>query len=163
MGRQADEIVILRRFPGYLRLHVPPLIYSGKAAYLLERELLGADGVRKVSVKKELGKLSVHFDNVMTPEAAILLLIDRIATPLLREDQQGTYEKTLAEVEIAQKKRLARKVVVAVILAYLLKIHWRLITRRWIRDPVRYWAPLTTLAVLIYIHRKHIKGAVEFA
>lgn len=162
MVRQANEIVILRRFPGYVRLHIPPLIYSGKAAYLLESELLTIDGIRKVAIKKELGKLSVHFDNVLVPESQVFLAINRIATPLLREDQQGVYEKTIVDVEAARRKRIARKIVVAVILTYLVKIHWRLVSRRWIRDPVRYWAPLMTLGVLIYIHRKQLKGAVDF-
>ena len=143
-----------------MRVHIPPLIYSAKAGYLLEKELRALDGVRKISIKKELGKMSVHYDSVMASERHLFLAIDRVATPLIREDQQASYEKTLAEVESAQLKRLARKATVTVILAYLVNIHWRLISRKWMRDPITHWPKLASIGVLIYIHRKHIKGGV---
>lgn len=161
--RSASEIVILRRFPGYLRLHIPPLIYTGKAAYLLEKALLAMDGIRKVSIQKQLGKLSIHFDEVLTQERAVLLVVNEVATPLLRGDEQPLYEKTLAEVENVERKLIARKVVVAAILAYLLKVHWRLLSRKWIQDPVAHWPKLVSIATILYIHRKHIKGAVTIA
>lgn len=121
------------------------------------------DGIRKVSIQKEFGKLSIHFDEILTPERTVLLVVDGVATPLLRSDEQPQYEKTLAEVDMAERKRLARKVVVAAILAYLINVHWRLLSRKWIQDPVAHWPKLVSIAAILYIHRKHIKGAVTIA
>lgn len=160
VGRAADEILILRRFSGYLRLHVPALVYSAKASYLLERALSAVDGVRKVGIKKELGKLSIYYDSILTPEREILLAVDLVATPLLKSDQQEVYEKTMVQVEDARRRMLARKAVVVVIVWYLVDIHWTLI-RRWVRNPIRHWPKLLTIVVLIYLHRKQLKGAVS--
>lgn len=158
--RQADEILILRRFGGYLRLHIPALIYSGKAAYLLERGLTALEGVRKIAIKKETGKLSVYYDEVMAPESEILLAVDKVATPLLSSDHAEIYKKTMAEVESAERRRLMEHAVVAGVLVYLLKIHWRLITRYWLRNPIRYWPEILAIASLIYLHRRQIRGVV---
>ena len=160
--RKADEILILRRFSGYLRLHIPALIYNPKASLLLEKELSAFDGVRKVNVKKEMGKLSLHYDSILTLESSLLLLIDRIATALLRSDRQESYEKVMAEVEKARQRRLVRKAAVTVIMIYLIKIHWKYIARQWVQDPIRHWPKLATIGVLLYVHRKHIQGALSF-
>lgn len=162
MDRRADEILILRRFPGYLRFHIPPLIYSAKAAHLIEKSLLAIEGVRRVMLKKEMGKVSVYFDAVMVPENQVFLKIDEVATPLLKRDQQESYEKVVAQIEDARRRRLIRKATVTVILAYLVKVHWRLVSRYWIRDPIRHWPKLASIGVLIYIHRKHIREAPNF-
>ena len=159
MAQRAHEIAILRRVPGYARLHIPPLIYSGKAAFLLERELLAIDGVRRVTIKKELGKVSIHYDPVLADEREILLTVDRIATPLVREDQVENYHRTLKSVLTHRRKRLVGKAVVSVLLIYLVKLHWRLLTQRWLRNPLKYWAELGAIGALIYLHRKQIRGA----
>lgn len=162
MSRRADEILILRRFSGYLRLHIPPLIYSPKASLLVQKKLLAFDGVRKVDIKKELGKISVHYDPIVVPEKGLLLAIDEVASPLLRHEEQESYERVVTDIERARQKRLMRKAVVAVILIYLLRIHWRLLTQRWLRDPVNHLPTLLAIATLIYIHRKHIKEVPSF-
>lgn len=162
MLRQANEILILRRFPGYSRFHIPALIYSAKASYLLEKGLSAIDGVRKVTIKKNIGKISVYYDTVLTPEGEIFLAMDRIATPLLKGDQQESYEKIMTDVEVARKRRLVRKIAVSAILIYLAKVHYHLMVRQWLKDPIRHAPKLASIAILIYIHRKHIKAAPNF-
>ena len=159
--RQADEILILRRFDGYVRLHIPPVLYSGKAASILEKGLR-KEGVRKVNITKNLGKVSVFYDTLAVLEKEILLIVDKLMTPLLKKDQQEFYEKTLVDMEQLRNRRLLRKAVVSVILIYLIRVHWRLISRSWIRDPVTHWPKLVSIGVLLYIHRKHIREAPNF-
>ena len=162
MDRRSDEILILRRFSGYLRFHIPPLIYSPKSSHLLQKKLLSLEGVRKVTIKKELGKLSVHYDAILVRERDVLVAIDEVSTRLLKRVDRESYEVVLSDAEKAHQRRLIRKAVVTVILVYLVRVHWRLISQQWVRDPVTHWPKLLAIATLLYIHRKHIREAPNF-
>jgi len=158
-NRQADEILLLRRVPGYLRAHLPPLIYDAKAARVIDAELREVEGIRKVSINKQLGKVTIHYDTLVASERDLIFLIDRVITPLLQTAKQELYENTLRAVTTSETKRVVRKVVVVVILVYLVDLHWSLMGY-WLRTPVKSWAKLATVGAMIYMHRNHIKGGL---
>ncbi|MBI4403772.1 MAG: hypothetical protein HY537_06410 [Deltaproteobacteria bacterium] len=156
MTKRSDEILILRRFPGYLRLHVPPLMYDAKASLLLQGELVKIEGVRKVDINKQGGRISVHYDVLVVKEGAILLEVNRIAAGLLKQEQQEAYEKIMKDVEAARVRTIANIAINSVVVAYLVKAHWMLIKHHWLRKPLKNLTPLSAIAVIIYLHRRQI-------
>lgn len=161
MNKHGHEILILRRMPGYLRLHIPPLVYDAKAGYLLNRELSKVVGVRKIRLKPEAARLSIHYDELAVKESTLLLKIDRIASGLLKAEQQSLFERTIANVARASRRKVASIIVNAVIIVYLIKAHWMLARHHWFRRPAKNWWPLTVIGMIIYLHRRQIKETVK--
>lgn len=140
---------------------MPPLVYDPKAGHFLDKELSAVVGVRKVNLNSEGAKLTVHYDGLAVTENTLLLLIDRVASGLLKAEHEGIFGRTIANVVRAQRRKLASIVANVVIIVYLIKAHWMLAKHHWFRRPVKNWWPLTVIAVTIFLHRRQLKETAK--
>lgn len=157
----SHEILILRRFGGYLRLHIPPVIYSPKIASQLQTALKNIKGVRRVFVKHNLGRVSVHYDKIFTSEKELLLLIDRIASPALDQSKHSLYEKTFSRSKREKRVRQIEKTVTWVTVAYLIRVHWMVARGHWFRRPLKNWLPWLSIIAAIYLHKRSLKRGLR--
>ena len=156
------EILVLRRASGYVRLHIPPLLYVRSLALQLERSLMGIKGVRQVRIHPALARLSVFYDPWIATDRPILLEIDRLATPLLSRMEPEKFELALQEQRRARLERLGGKAVQGVYLAALVGVHAYMF-RRWLLYPLRYWWAWGLIGFAIYTHRRQIRNIPQLS
>ena len=157
-----NEIMILYRRPGEFKLRLPPLSYSGKAAYSLQENLASAVGVEEIKIDESAATVCVSFDPASTTEKKLFLLIDQLIRPLLAKASDSDYQQVAQTQKWAKIKRLTFSAGVLLSLGYLAYIHARLFLR-WIFNPFRYWAPLAVVGFLIYSHRKVVARGLGMA
>jgi hypothetical protein len=156
-GTWPREILVLKRSAGYLRLHLPPLLYSPALATRLNRSLLALRGVRRVSTDRNLARLSVYYDPWLTDDRPILLEIDRQGTPLLQKSTPEAFTTALVEQRSARRAELAERGARVAYLGLLAWVHvW--VFRAALRRPLRLWWVWALLAFGIWTHRRQIKA-----
>ncbi|MES2642467.1 MAG: hypothetical protein V4850_23490 [Myxococcota bacterium] len=159
---ETREILVLRREAGYLRLHIPPLLYVAALATRLEKALLALKGVRRVVVDRTRARLSVFYDPWLTDDRPALLEVDRQATPQVPKMEILPFRDALAEQEKARRERLFGKVVQAAYLLALVWIHlW--VIRSWLRAPLRYWWGWGLLGFGVWTHRRQIRAIPQLS
>lgn len=151
------EILVLRRAKGYLRLHLPPLMYMPTLARTLERGLIALKGVRRVKVDRGRARLSVFYDPWLTDDRPALLEIDRQATPALETMAPASFEKLLVKQYVTRRKRLAGKAVKASYLGAVVWVHWYLL-HRWLDRPLRFWWAWSLIAFGLWLHQRQIRS-----
>ncbi|MFZ5477582.1 MAG: hypothetical protein ACOZNI_12470 [Myxococcota bacterium] len=154
-GTWPREILVLKRASGYLRLHLPPLLYVPALATKLERALIALRGVRRVVVDRARARLSVYYDPWLTDDRAALLEIDRQATPQLARMEPETFTAALVEQRKARRERIVHRLAQAAYLGALVWAHaWAL--GHWIADPLRHWWAWLLVGFGIWTHRRQI-------
>jgi hypothetical protein len=155
-GTWPREILVIKRATGYLRLHLPPLLYAPALAGRLEKALLALRGVRRVTVDRPRARLSVHYDPWLTDDRPALLLVDAQATPLLDRMDAATFTAALVEQRDARRAELAERGARVVYLGLLGWVHiW--VFRAALRNPLRFWWVWALLAFGIWTHRRQIR------
>ena len=156
VGTWPREILVMKRAVGYLRLHLPPLLYAPALAIKLEKALLALRGVRRVNVDRQRARLSVFYDPWLTDDRPALLLIDAQATPLLGRMDEATFTTTLVEQRDARRAELAERGARVVYLGLLGWVHvW--VFRAALRNPVRFWWVWALVGFGVWTHRRQIK------
>ena len=156
-GTWPREILVMKRAVGYLRLHLPPLLYAPALAIKLERALLALRGVRRVTVDRQRARLSVYYDPWLTDDRPTLLVIDAQATPLLERMDAATFATTLVEQRDARRGELAERGARVVYLGLLGWVHvW--VFRAALRDPLRFWLVWALLGFGVWTHRRQIRA-----
>lgn len=151
------DIVLLRRGRGYVRLHVPPLLYVRSLSPQLQKALLALKGVRKVTVNVDLARFSVFYDPWITDDRPILLEIDRLATPLLPRMDPQQFQLALREQRRARLMRVGGKVGKGAYFVAIVGVHaWMF--KYWVRRPLRYWWVWALVGAGVYIHRQQIRA-----
>lgn len=199
----ARSIVVRHREPGHLRFQLPAELCIGVRAAALEAGLQGKAGIYRVTLYRDINKLSVRYDPHQSSEREVVLALraqlDRLPGPLaqalqpageqightlieakekigrgarrqfaqlrlylmkLRQGQpkEGTLQARLQPI-IANA--LTEKAVINflndLIAFYLIKVHWELISKRWMRNPVAHadaWLAIFYLTYLLVRYRK---------
>jgi hypothetical protein len=155
-GAWPREILVLRRTSGYLRLHVPPLLYVPTLATKLQKGLLALRGVRRVTIDRHRARLSVFYDPWLTEDRAALLEIDRQATGLLDRSEPGEFQAAWLEQDEARRERIQRKLANGAYTGAIVFVHGYVL-RGWIRDPVRHWWAWGLVGWGLWTHRRQIK------
>ena len=156
-GTWPREILVLRRSSGYLRLHVPPLLYAPALANRLTRALIAIRGVRAVRIERGRARVAIDYDPWLTDDRPMLLEIDRLATPLVdRLDVEG-FEGALVEQRSARNVELAERGGRVVYTGLLAWVHYWVI-RAAIRDPVRMWWVWALVAFGLWMHRRQLQS-----
>lgn len=155
-GTWPREILVLKRESGYLRLHLPPLLYAPALAVKLERALIALRGVRRVTVDRHRARLSVHYDPWLTDDRAALLEIDRQASPLLERMTAEDFATSLVEQQSARRSELAER---GARIAYLGLLGWVhiFVFKAALRNPIRFWWVWALVAFGVWTHRRQIK------
>jgi hypothetical protein len=156
-GTWPREILVLKRATGYLRLHLPPLLYAPALAIKLERALLRLRGVRRVDADRHRARLSVYYDPWLTDDRPILHEIDRQGTPLMEKMQPEAFTTALVEQRSVRRAELAERGTRVAYLGLLGWVHvW--VFRAAIRHPIRLWWVWALLGFGIWTHRRQIRS-----
>lgn len=151
------EILVLKREAGYLRLHLPPLLYAPALALRLTRALLGIRGVRRVDASRERARLSVYYDPWLTDDRPLLLVVDELGTPLLERMEPETFSAALLEQRAIRRGQLMERGVRISYSGLLLWVHaW--VIRAALRDPLRFWWVWALVATTLWMHRRPIRA-----
>jgi hypothetical protein len=183
----ASAIQVLQRDAGYLRLSLPPALRTPAAGAAIEDSLRALTGVLRVTLLTSEGKLAVRFDpHVCTAGAVALRLksalpdlpadtIPSAPAPIVAEPAAAANNlgEQLAQmrdrftqlvpqrfqpmVESALTEKAVTNFFNDIVAFYLIKTHWDLITRLWIKDPVKYgnaWLTVFYMVFLLVRYRK---------
>jgi hypothetical protein len=161
-GTWPREILVLRRAAGYLRVHLPPLLYAPALGPKLETALTALKGVRRVKVDRERARLSVFYDPWLTDDRAALLEIDRLASPLVGRMEPGPFQIAILEQQDARRDRLQGKAATAAYTAALVGVHWY-VMRSWLRAPGTHWWAWGLLGYGVWMHRRQIRHIPELS
>ncbi len=156
-GTWPREILVTRRTAGYLRLHLPPLLYAPALGIKLEKALIALRGVRRVTVDRQRARLSIFYDPLLTDDRASLLLIDSQASPLLDRMDEARFATALVEQRDVRRAELAERAARVVYLGLLVWVHlW--VFRSALRSPVRLWWFWALMVFSVWTHRRPIKA-----
>ena len=150
------ELLILRRDAGYVRIHVPPLLYVPSLAKRMETALAALPGVRRVVTDRRRARISVWFDPDIQVDRPILVAVRDAADPLMGRMDREAFKLAYAEQAVARRERLTGKAAQGVYLGLLTYAHLHVL--RWaIRRPATAWWAWALLAFAIYTHRRQIR------
>lgn len=153
---RARELLILRRDAGYVRVHVPPLLYVPSLAARLHAALSEIPGVRRIAADRHRARLSVWYDPEIQSDRPILSAIHVGADPLMSRMDADAFEVAFAKQAAARRERLTGKAAQGVYLGLLTYAHVHVL--RWaIRRPATAWWAWALLGFAIYTHRRQIQ------
>lgn len=161
-GTWPRQLLVLRRDPGYLRMHVPPLLYAPALHGKLEAALQALPGVRRVVCDRHQARLSVFYDRRMTKDVPLMAAVVAAAEPHIGRMQPEPFAVALAEQQEARSERMAGKAAQGAYIGLLGLAHWHVL--RWaIRYPTRAWWAWGLLGFALYTHRRQIRRIPELS
>lgn len=182
----AADIQVLQREAGYLRLHLPSALRTPAAGKSIEATLRALSGVQRVTLLTSEGRLAVRFDPHTCTHAVIALRLKSLLANLPQnaapaaavtappaplpdaslatrlEDLRDKLISAAPErfrplVESATTEKAVTNFFNDIVAFYLIKVHWDLIVKQWIKDPVKYgnaWLTVFYLVFLLVRYRK---------
>lgn len=181
----ASAIQVLQRAEGYLRLRLPAPLRTPDFGAALENNLQALSGVMRTSWLTAEGKLAVRFDPQRLTHAEVarrikaLLPVEPLAeapalpAPLPDEPTSAGLAERLDDlrakliaaaperfrplVESATTEKAVTNFFNDIVAFYLIKTHWDLIVKYWIKDPVKFsnaWLTVFYLVFLLVRYRK---------
>lgn len=180
----AATVEVLHRDAGYLRLRLPPVLRNPTAGAAIEAGLRGVAGVYRVTLLTAEGKLAVRFDPHRCTAGAVALRLKAVladlppdaaptsAPPAPVEAPAGVgerIEQLRNAVTQAMPERFRPIVASAftekavtnffndIVAFYLIRTHWDLITKLWLKNPVKYgnaWLTVFYMVFLLVRYRK---------
>jgi len=180
-------IAVRHKEPGHLRLELPARLFDPAARAHLEAGLRERAGVYRVSFETEGRRLSVHFEPGQCSLADVGRQLRGLLDTLPPESPAAATATTAAPLPGAQllsdagkwadrfmggtiksrldpvmKGALTEKATLNflndVLMFYLIKVHWELITKRWMKDPVKHADAWLTTFYLIFLLIRFRKG-----
>jgi hypothetical protein len=150
------ELLVLRRDPGYLRVHVPPLLYVASLAGKLEAAVRAIPGVRRVLIDRHRARIAVYYDRWTAEPARILVALNQAASPLMGRMEPEAFALAFDEQDQARRERIAGKAAQGAYLGLLGWAHWHVL--RWaVRNPANAWWVWALVGFGIYTHRHQIR------
>lgn len=180
-------VQVLHRDTGYLRLRLPPALRNPGAGAMIESALRGVTGVYRVTLLTAEGKLAVRFDPHVCTAGAVALRLKAVLAELPDAGSEadapaGEVSAPTATTNVGERlgqvrdsfvqalpprfqplveSALTEKAVTNffndIVAFYLIKVHWELITKQWIKDPVKFgnaWLTVFYLVFLLVRYRK---------
>lgn len=182
----ASAIEVLHRDTGYLRLRVPVALRSVAVGAALESALKSLAGVQRVTWLTTEGKLAVRFDAhvathadvarrvkaslVELPQAAPTAAMPPAAAPAAKPGLGARIDELREQLIVATPARFRPLVESAttekavtnffneIVAFYLIKTHWDLIVKLWIKDPVKYSNAWMTVFYMVYLLVRYRKS-----
>ena len=150
-----NEIMIIYRNPGRLKVFLPPLLYAGSAAPLLTDSLKQIDPGATLEFDDSLATVIIVYDQKAVSETSLFLCIDTIMTPLLAKSDDETVSRTLKQQKKVRLKRVVYHAAVWVTTGYLVYVHLHVVYH-WIRRPLRHWAQIGATLFAIWVHKASV-------
>lgn len=187
-GRILDGIFLCYSGRGHVRFSIPRELCTVEAARRLERGLVLKEGVYRVRVFRDNGKLSVRFHEngldakrvasslkeivenlpptafvTSEPEAKGLSAGSHSAIGLpviLRKIIAGRSATLPSGLQIdAETERKITAILNEVLVFYLIRLHWTVIMNRLIKQPLRNVGPWAALSYLLFLYVRNKKRA----
>ncbi|MEW6164136.1 MAG: hypothetical protein AB1642_03650 [Pseudomonadota bacterium] len=180
-----SSIEVLHRETGYLRLRLPAPFRSAAIGAALEDGLKALAGMQRVTWLTAEGKLATRFDPHACTHADVARRVKALLAglpqaeiaapapadappepaPSLAARFDDLRERLVAAapgrfrplVESATTEKAITNFTNDIVAFYLIKTHWELITKLWIRNPVKYgnaWLTVFYLVFLLVRYRK---------
>lgn len=182
-------IVVRHKEPGHLRLELPPRLFDPAAREHLDVGLRERLGIYRVTFEPEGRRLSIHFESGQCSLVDVGRQLRGLLDTLPAESGASTVAATAAPLPGAKligdagkwaerflggsiksrldpvmKGALTEKASINflndVLMFYLVKVHWDLITKRWMKDPIKHadaWLTTFYLIFLLIRYRKSVK------
>ncbi|GAB1394142.1 hypothetical protein MASR1M60_23060 [Rhodocyclaceae bacterium] len=181
----ASSIEVLHRESGYLRLRLPASLRVAAIGVKLENGLKSLPGVQRVTWLTADGRLAVRFDPHIGTHADVARRVKALLAELPQpqpvevnaEAIQESAPQNLVEriddlreklifatperfrplIESATTEKAVTNFFNDIVAFYLIRTHWDLITRLWIKNPVKYgnaWLTVFYLVFLLVRYRK---------
>jgi hypothetical protein len=182
----ASAIEVLHRDSGYLRLQLPATLRSVAVGAALESALKSLAGIQRVTWLTAEGKLAVRFDaHVAThadvarrvkaslaalPQVAPAAAMPAAEAPAAKPGLGARIEELREQLIVATPARFRPLVESAttekavtnffneIVAFYLIKTHWDLIVKYWIKDPVKYSNAWMTVFYMVYLLVRYRKS-----
>lgn len=179
----AARIVVEERAAGFLRLSLPAELATPAAAGAIESGMIGCAGLRSAQLEAAARQLVLRFDAAVVSAAAVArhlfsLLdalpaeappaaasglqpwLDRLRDTLLPPGEVAP-DSLRARLQPVLESALTEKAMTNffndILAFYLIKVHWDLITKRWLQNPVAHanaWLAVFYLVFLLIRYRK---------
>jgi hypothetical protein len=178
----ARSIEVLQRHSGYLCLRFPPPLNSVEFGGTLDAALQKLPGIQQVAWVAAEGKLLVRFDPEQCTHADVARLVkaqlpentpatepaeEAQPAPLrLAERLAGLRAQLIAAspermrplVEGATTEKAVTNFVNDIVAFYLIRTHWNLISRLWLKNPVKYGNAWLTVFYLVFLMVRYRKS-----
>jgi hypothetical protein len=181
-------ITVRHKEPGHLRLELPPRLFDPAAREHLDTGLRERLGVYRVTFEPKGRRLSIRYEPQQCSQQAVARqlrdLLDSLpaerapaAAPVVAAPLPGTelfsaagkwadrftggsFKSRLAPVmNGALTEKASINFLNDVLMFYLVKVHWDLITKRWMKDPVKHADAWLTTFYLIFLLIRYRKSA----
>lgn len=179
-------ITVRHKQPGHLRLELPPELAGPAARSHFDQGLRRLAGVYRISFDPESRRLSIRFEPLQCTVHDVARQLRALLNDLPTETglpavtsptpaanpfrRAGYWAERFTGGTLGTRLRpilqgaLTEKATINflndVLMFYLVKAHWGLITRRWLKQPVQHadaWLTTFYLAFLLVRYRKSIK------
>lgn len=182
----ASAIEVLERTAGYLRLRLPLALRHPAAGATIEKSLAALPGVQRVTLLTAEGRLAVRFDPRVASHAVIAVRLKSLLAELPQAETPAASSEAPAAaspapslvervgemrgklilaaperfrplVESATTEKAVTNFFNDIVAFYLIKVHWDMIVKQWIKDPVKYgnaWLTVFYLVFLLIRYRK---------
>ncbi|MCX7897713.1 MAG: hypothetical protein N2441_07560 [Rhodocyclaceae bacterium] len=175
----ARDVEVLARAPGFLRLRLPLALRRPEIGQRLEAELSALPGMRYVCWHTPEGKLALRFDPRRLEEkwlaARLFAMLAKYADqePRAEDEPVPTLGERLGDlkarlitlaphplrplIERATTEKALLNFANDVLLFYLIRVHWSLISERWLKAPAKHldaWLAVFYLFFLLVRFRR---------
>jgi len=181
----ASTIDVLHRETGYLRLRLPVHCRVAAIGATLENGLKSLPGMQRVTWLTAEGKLATRFDPHVCTHADVARRVKALLAEFPQPQQAAENTEALPApapqnlverlddlreklifaaperfrplVESATTEKAVTNFFNEIVAFYLIRTHWDLITRLWLKNPVKYgnaWATVFYLVYLLVRYRK---------
>ena len=163
----AKLIQVIHREPGFLRLELPAELCGAAAATAIEQGMLKLSGLQSAAVDRNWQRISLRYDAAAcsTPQVARHLFGQQAAgmlKPVLAKARQLLAPPDNAPADSLHRKlqpvlasALTEKAIINffndMVAFYLIKAHWDLITKRWLKEPLAHSSAWMTTFYLIFL------------
>lgn len=168
----ARTVEVLAREPGYLRLRLPLAFRRPTIGRRLETECAQLPGMRYVAWLTAEGKLALRYDPARLSERTLaewlLSRLETLAGESQAEEEPGMRlaerlgdvkarlialapERLRPLIEQATTEKAILNFANDVLVFYLIRIHWSLISERWLKEPAKHLDAWLAVFYLLYL------------
>ena len=161
----AKQIEVIRREPGFLRLSLPAYLCDPAHAQTIEQQMAAQHGIQSASLDAGWRRLSIRFDPSLLQTHEVARLLFGMLEPLANTvaPSSSLTDKLPSMVSGALSETSVINFLNDITAFYLVKAHWELITKKWLKQPALYSNAWLTTFYLIFLLIRYRKRSANQA